>query len=503
MSRMVSSFLVSLLLASTSAYAEDISLEHFKELRGTWKGDLDGMAKRGVIRVLTAHNPMLYFLDGPIQRGVTYEAMKQFEEDINKLFNTTWKNQISVLIIAVPRDQLLPALLAGRGDIAAANLTVTPDRQKLVEFGDPFFSGVSELIVTGSAAPNMNSLLDLSGKEVHVRESSSYFNSLQRVNVELKQSGKTPMQIVAANEQLEDYDLLEMVNACLLPAVVVDSHKAEFWKDVFTNIKVQRNFAVNTGGQIAWAFRKNSPQLKQLINKFVKTHKRGTLKGNMLLKRYLRDNKWAKSALTGSEQDKLYAVIDVFQEYANQYGLDWLLLAAQGYQESGLDQKKRSPAGAIGVMQLLPSTAADKNVNISNIEKLENNVNAGAKYLGFIRDRYFSDPSINTLNQTLLSFAAYNAGPARVARLRNEAKQLGLDPNKWFQNVEVVAAMRIGRETVQYVRNIFKYYIAYSAIFDDRVRKNAAKQETSKLIKKLTSRFLLWFSSLDSACGAN
>jgi len=204
----------------------------------------------------------------------------------------------------------------------------------------------------------------------------------------------------------------------------------------------------------------------------------------MLLKRYLRDNKWAKSALTGSEQDKLYAVIDVFQEYANQYGLDWLLLAAQGYQESGLDQKKRSPAGAIGVMQLLPSTAADKNVNISNIEKLENNVNAGAKYLGFIRDRYFSDPSINTLNQTLLSFAAYNAGPARVARLRNEAKQLGLDPNKWFQNVEVVAAMRIGRETVQYVRNIFKYYIAYSAIFDDRARKNAAKQETSKLIKK-------------------
>ena len=125
-----------------------------------------------------------------------------------------------------------------------------------------------------------------------------------------------------------------------------------------------------------------------------------------------------------------------------------------------------SSAGAVGIMQLLPTTAADRNIAIPEVDILENNVHAGTKYMRFILDRYFSDQEIDPLNQHLFAFAAYNAGPRRVAMLRKEAADEGLDPNLWFDNVETIAARRIGRETVQYVSNIFKYYVTYRRFSD-------------------------------------
>ena len=237
------------------AFAQDSNQTPIPQSLNPWKGDLEDMVKRGFIRVLTVHNPMMYFLDGSTQRGATYELMRLFEEELNDTFSTSWKNRISVIMIALPRDQLLRSLSAGLGDIAAANLTITPERQKLIEFSDPLLTGVNELFVT-STKSDINTLLELTGKEVYVRRSSSYYKNLQKINAELGRQGKQKMKIVAANEQLEDYDLLEMVNADLIPMVVVDSHKAEFWEGIFSDIKVHHNIKVNTGGQIAWAFRK-------------------------------------------------------------------------------------------------------------------------------------------------------------------------------------------------------------------------------------------------------
>jgi membrane-bound lytic murein transglycosylase MltF len=155
-------------------------------------------------------------------------------------------------------------------------------------------------------------------------------------------------------------------------------------------------------------------------------------------------------------------------------------MAAQAYQESGLDQSKKSHAGAIGVMQLLPSTAADRNVNISGIQKLENNIHAGTKYMRFIVNRYYQDEPMDDVNKMLFAFAAYNAGPAKVIRLRKKAAAMGLNPNVWFHNVEVTASKVIGRETVQYVSNIYKYYIAYRMITEQRERKQKLMKEKSE-----------------------
>jgi hypothetical protein len=148
-------------------------------------------------------------------------------------------------------------------------------------------------------------------------------------------------------------------------------------------------------------------------------------------------------------------------QYIVRYGFDWLMVMSQAYQESRLDHSARNKSGAIGIMQIKASTAADKNVNIADITNLENNIHAGIKYLRFIRDRYFEPEAMDDLNKTLFSFAAYNAGPSRITRLRKQAASEGLNPDIWFDNVEVIAARRIGIETVQYVSNIYKYWVAY------------------------------------------
>jgi membrane-bound lytic murein transglycosylase MltF len=425
-----------------------------------WVGDLDGMVERGAIRALVVYSLGQYFLDGATQRGVTYEALVEFEKFVNQqLGRRTLK--VDVLIIPVQRDELLPALEKGLGDVAAANLTITEARSEAVDFSNPFMTGVSELVVTGPSGPQLGSLDDLSGKEVFTRRSSSYWRSLEKLNEGLASRGLPPSLPVAVEEFLQDEDLLEMVNAGLLPMTIVDSHKAQLWSQVFSEIRVHEDLAVRTGGRIAWAFRKNSPQLAEVVNDFVRTHKKGTLLGNVVLNRYLEKTDWAHRALEGEDRRRFERTVGIFRTYGDRYGFDPLMLAALAYQESGLDQSKRSAAGAVGIMQMLPSTAADPNVGIPDITELESNIHAGAKYLRFLRDRYFADPEIDPIDRTLFSFAAYNAGPAKVARLRSEAQRSGLDPNVWFGNVEHVAARMIGRETVQYVANIAKYYVAY------------------------------------------
>ena len=468
---------VALLSIPPAAEADSAPEKSLLEMK-PWIGDFDGMAKRRMIRALVVYSKTFYFLDQGRQRGATYELLKQFEKLINKRLKTKTL-KLRVLFIPVRRDQLIPWLMDGRGDIAAANLTITPQRQSQVDFSDPLISGVKELLVTGPAAPPVKSLDDLAGKEIHVRPSSSYYESLTQLNKSFQQTGKPKMNLVAADETFEDEDLLEMVNAGLIPMIVMDSHKAHFWKQIFDNITVHPTIAVRNGGEIAWCFRKDSPKLKAVVNEFVKGHKKGTLLGNIILKRYLRDTKYVQNSLSQKELDKFEAMLALFEKYADQYDFDYLMVSAQAYQESGLDQSKRSPAGAIGVMQLLPSTAADPNVGISDIEKLEKNIHAGTKYLRFIVDRYYKDEPMDDVNRMLFAFASYNAGPARVSDLRKKTAEMGLNPNVWFHNVEVAAAKKIGRETVQYVSNIYKYYIAYRMIIDQMQKKERLLKDNS------------------------
>jgi len=438
--------------------------------------DFPVMKKKRVIRALVPYSKTFYFLDGAQERGATYEGLKEFEKFVNKELQRT-KLKIHLVIVPTDREQLLKGLVEGAGDIAAGNLTITENRRKLVDFASPVATGVNEIVVTGpgSSGP-VKSIEDLSGKTVHVRTSSSYFENLNRLNRKFVSEKKAPVKLVPVSKYLEDEDLLEMVNAGLIPMIVVDNHKARLWANVFKDIVLHENVQVNSGGDIGWAIRKNSPELKSLINKFVKGHKKGTLFGNVIFNRYFEKTTFVKNSLSEKERKKFTQTIDLFKKYGKQYRFDWLMLVALAYQESAIDQSKRSKAGAIGVMQVLPSTAKDKNIGIANIEKIEPNIHAGTKYIRYMVDNYFSDPELDELNRGLFAFAAYNAGPSKISQFRRDAPKYGVNPNLWFRNVENIAAKKIGRETVQYVSNIFKYYTCYKLIVEQQKLKQVVKE---------------------------
>jgi membrane-bound lytic murein transglycosylase MltF len=284
-----------------------------------------------------------------------------------------------------------------------------------------------------------------------------------------------PAELVPAHEYLETEDLLELTSAGVIPITVADSHLAAFWSDVLPDLEVHEDLKLATGTRIGWAIRKDATGLKAVLDPWIEANRQGRLLGNVLLKRYLRENRWVRASAGAAEEARLAPILDHFRHYGGRYGFDWMLVAAQGYQESGLDQNKRSAAGAVGIMQLLPSTARDKAVGIPNIDELEPNIHAGTRYLRHIVDSYFDDPAIDESNRMLFAFASYNAGPSKIRRLRREAQAEGLDPNQWFGNVELIAARRIGRETAQYVANIYKYYVAFDLIEGQRTSRAAAR----------------------------
>lgn len=451
-----------LLLGSVSsswALVEPYDMMH----RQKWTGDYDRMLDRRLIRILIPYSKTYYFLDGATEKGLAYDGAKFFEKYINELQKTKHL-KVHLVIIPTERSVLLTNLVEGLGDIAMGNLTITEERQRMVDFSVPFLTNVKEIIVTGKNGSELKNSFDLAGKEIYVRKSSSYHGSILKLNEVLISTGKKPVKITLADEHLEDEDLLEMLNAGVISMLIVDNHKAEFWAKILKNITLHPNVAVHSGGDIGWAFRKNSPKLKAVVDGFVKKNKKGTLHGNMAFNKYLKDTKYMTNPAAAKEREKFKALMNYFKVYAKKYDFNYLMLTALAYQESRLDQNARSHVGAVGVMQILPSTAKDKNVNIPNIKSVEDNIHAGTKYLRFMVDRYFTDEGISRLNQGLLAFASYNAGPAKITRLRKEAKEMGLDPNVWFKNVEVVAAKRIGRETVQYVSNIYKYYVVYTLL---------------------------------------
>lgn len=441
--------------------SKDTTVDDFLEKNKPYLGDFAGMVERRVIRMLMPYSKTFFFFDGAQPKGLSYEGAMGFNNYLNKTLKSRHV-EVKVVIIPTPREKLFSSLTLGLGDIAVGNLTITDERLKQVDFSDPFLTGVSEILVTPKKTPLMKSALELAGMEVHARKSSSYYTSLENLNDVFSSAGKERMGIQVADGHLEDEDLMEMVNAELIPAIVVDKHKAQFWAKILPNIRLHPKVEVASGGRIGWAIRKDCPELKKIINEYVKKNKKGTLTGNVVFNRYLKETKYISNAAHGENIKRFNKVIQFFAKYGDAYDFDYLMLTALAYQESKLNQKLKSNAGAVGVMQILPSTAKDKNVGIPDIHKLESNIHAGTKYLRYVADRYFPESSgIDSMNRALFSFASYNAGPAKVAKLRKEAEEKGLNPNLWFNNVELIAAKRIGRETVQYVSNIFKYYIAY------------------------------------------
>ena len=436
----------------------------------SWKGDFDGMVKRRIIRVLVPYSKTLYYVEKGHARGVSAEIITLLEAMINRDIH---RSTLKVKLVAVPvsRDRFVSKIVDGYGDVVIAGITITPERRKLVDFSKPMFSNITEIVVTGISGPEIQTVDDLSGKTIYVRPDTSYWEHLLELNKKLASAGRMQVRLMAAPGEFEAEDIMEMLDAGLIEATVMDSYKARMWQPVFKNLMIHEDAILSVDNDYAFMLRKNSPKWKAVLNKFVNSHKGGTAFGNSIINRYVNETDFVKNAAGLDESRRFGEVVDTFRKYSDIYDLDYLLMMALAFQESKLNQDAVSPAGAIGIMQIMPDTGRKMDVGDISIE--EYNIHAGVKYIRLMLDQYFENQPMTQLNKVLFTFASYNAGPGRIATLRSIAAKRGLDPNEWFNNVELVAADMIGPETVTFVANIYKYYNVYKLMenqYEERLK---------------------------------
>jgi membrane-bound lytic murein transglycosylase MltF len=438
--------------------------------------DLDAMRETGMIRVLTTYNRTNFFLSHKRIRGFEYELFTEYEKHLNKGVSRR-EIQTSLIFIPVSKNELIPFLLEGKGDIAAAALTVTDERSEQVAFTAPYLTDVDEIVITSAAFEDIETLADLSGRKVYVVKGSSYAEHLRTLNDWLAHWQIVPVEVVEVERHLETEDLLEMVNAGIIEVTIADRYLAELWSGVLDKIVLRPDLIVSRGGALAWAVRKDNPQLLADLNTFIRSHRKGTLLGNVLFKRYFENTKWITNPAAVTKLSEMETLFGYFQKYGEEYGIDWLGIAALAYQESRFDQKLKSRAGAVGIMQIKPTTAAE--MGFPDISGAENNIHAGVQYLDWLRDTYFSGPELEPSARVDFTLASYNAGARRINGMRKKAAERGHDPNVWFGNVEHVTLKYVGQEPVQYVTNINKYYVALKLSYDKLLRREELKSGAS------------------------
>jgi membrane-bound lytic murein transglycosylase MltF len=443
-----------------------------------WTGDLEQLIARRMIRVLVPYSRTLYFNDKGRERGLTADAVREFEAYLNKNYRTG-NRPVTVYLIPTTRDRLLQDVAQGLGDIAAGNLTVTPSREQIVDFAMLPDRKVREVIVTSANAEPVSSVYDLRGRTVHVRRSSSYYESLVALNEEARKRRLPEIVLKLVPDALEDEDLMEMANAGLVEVLVVDDWKAKIWAQILPKVTVHEDVFVRDDGRIGWAIRMDSPELALALNDFFTNVAPLRQPYAYRLAQVMKRVKQIQNPTQSADWKRFESVVALFERYGERYGFDPLMLAAQGYQESQLNQSARSHVGAIGVMQLMPATGAE--MKVGDVKVVEPNIHAGAKYMNLLMTRYFADANFSDANRPLFAFAAYNAGAARIARMRVEAGNRRLDPDTWFNNVELVVAEKIGMETTTYVRNIYKYYVSYKLTLEAREAARKAREDVVTL----------------------
>ena len=445
-----------------------------------WTGDFDQMLERRMIRVYAPFSRSLNFTDKGRERGIAVELVRDWERYLNiKYAKALGKRPLTIYVMPATRDKLLPGVEYGLADVAIGNLTVTDARLRQVDFvpGDEGRRTVSELIVTGPKSPELKSIDDLSGERVHVRKASSYFESLQALNERFKRENKPEVQLILVPDSLEDEDMMQMLDAGLIELMVVDDWKAHMWSLVLPKVTVRPDLVLRANAKTGWAIRKDSPKLRAEIDDFFRNWaiKQGV--ADYRMNAYMKRVKELKDPTAGAEYTRFREILALFEKYGSKYNFDPLMLAAQGYQESQLNQNAKSAVGAIGVMQLMPATGAQ--MKVGDIRITEPNIHAAAKYMDQLMTQYFSGAELSEENRTLFAFASYNCGPGNVAKARMEADRRNLDPNKWFNNVEIVIAQKIGTETTTYVRNIYKYYVAYKLTLAAQTEAERARQRVT------------------------
>lgn len=431
--------------------------------REVWLGDLDGMLERGQLRVLITFSRTFFFQANDQELGLNTEILRLYEQFLNDQV-ILGENKMKFIFLPTPQERLLEDLVAGKGDIAVADIQLIPNQEKQIQLTSPVTMDIQEILVTGPNSPQFKSIFNLSGKTITIRKNSPYAASLQKLNNTLTSIGRKPVTIRFADAFLDDEDLLEMTAAGLLPMTVVDSHLAEFWSHVFHNLKLHNKIALRPAKEITWAIRADAHLLQESISYFKETSYLPQDGHRVLTEYYRKKGGFLKNNLRLSALERYHNTVDLFEEYGEKYNFPSLLLAALAYQESELDTSWLGDTGEVGLMGVNPSGLIQEGLeaDLKRLRKPEKNIETATHYLRFLIDHYFSSPKTTELNQNLMAIAAYKTSPEQVMAARKRAALAGYDPDIWFNHVETAMQQEEGNDIAQYIRNAYNYFQAYT-----------------------------------------
>ena len=388
--------------------------------------------------------------------GVEYHRLRAFEQYLNG--HARDGQEISLKIIPKAKEQLLGALQRGEGDLVAPGELLDPHSGHGVSTSEPIASDVPLLLVGIKGERRYTRLEQLSGKTLTLATGSAAAGAIDQINQKLALRKLPPVLIEWVDPSLAVEDVLEMVQAGIFHLTIVEQPIAERWGKILPKLRFDRQVLVSEPGEQYWFVRRDASMLRASIDRFLKTYRAPSDQDAAFLRIYRRLYK-VRNPLARVTRQRLEKLRPVLQKHAREQGMDWLNLAALAFKESALQPSARSGGGPTGLMQITPSAA--QRVGVNNIQSLDSNVQAGAKYLTLIRRKFFASPKLNERERMAFVLAAYNMGPERVQGMRAEARRRGLNPDQWFFQVERIAMEQVGMGAVSYVNSVNKYYLAF------------------------------------------
>jgi len=414
--------------------------------------DLPNMRMRKILRVITYQSPTNYYFDGGQLKGFEYDLVNKFAESQNMRVD---------MVLAKSHQEMQELLLQGKGDIIAASLPLHSIENEKISFTDAYNHSAPVIVGRGSDDKVVD-IRDLEGRRIIMSPESPYWSLLKRI-----QEQGINFEIVVSDKGLNTNSTLYMVSKGMYDLTIMDSH--QFKAENSEALKVKALFALSEPVPTVWAVRSSDTLLQSAANEFVSENYRHKFY-NALYARYF---KWpkVKSSTIFASAEPLSPYDQIIKQYAEKYDFDWRLIVAQMYQESRFDPEAVSYAGAEGLMQIMPKTAED--LKTKDVYDPKSSIQSGVKYLGMLRDQFEHELLLE--DKTWFSLASYNAGFNRIKYARLLATEMGLDKNKWFDNVEkamlvlarpykkdgeIVRNCRCG-QTVVYVQEIRTLYNNY------------------------------------------
>ncbi|MGW8465510.1 transglycosylase SLT domain-containing protein [Pseudomonas sp. CLCA07] len=388
--------------------------------------------------------------------GVEYHRLHAFEQYLNG--HARDGQEINLKIIPKAKDQLLGALQRGEGDLVAPGELLDLQPGYAVSSSEPLASNIPLVLVGIKGERRYTRVEQLSGKTLALPNGSAAGDAVSQINSKLALHKLAPITIEWVDPSLAVEDVLEMVQGGIFHLTIVEQPIAERWGKILPKLRFDKQVQISEPGEEFWFVRRDASMLRASIDRFLTTYKKPSDQDVAFLRIYRRLYQ-VHNPLAKADRQRLEKLRPVLQKHADAQGMDWLNLAALAFKESGLQPNARNSGGPTGLMQITPSAA--QRVGVNNIQDLDANVQAGAKYLAMIRRKFFASPKLNERERMAFVLAAYNIGPERVQGMRAEARRRGLNPNQWFFQVERIAMEQVGMGPVSYVNSVNKYYLAF------------------------------------------